>query len=223
MRVIVAEVVCKLEKAFPPSFFDCQVHLLVHLMDEIVIVGLVHCRWMYWLERYMAILKGYVYNRAGVEGSMATGHLATENMFYYSNILATIDPSCPHVWMEEREEEEDRLTSTIKTRMLLPTKLIQLTTFMFNNSNVMEEWRNFYENAKSMSGRSRIFPTFHKFMKEKLAEADQLLAQGESISCFPEVIDDVLTIVHGPLRVVTTCSTMWTQGKHFRYLFFLFH
>jgi hypothetical protein len=44
MRVIVAEVVCKLEKAFPPSFFDCQVHLLVHLVDEIAIAGLVHCR-----------------------------------------------------------------------------------------------------------------------------------------------------------------------------------
>ncbi len=90
---------------------------------------------------------------------------------------------------------------------------------MLNNSNVMEEWRNFYENAKSMSGRSRIFPTFHKYMKEKLAEVDQLLAQGESISCFPEITDDVRT----PLRVVTTRSAMWTQGRHFRYLFFLFH
>jgi len=125
--------------------------------------------------------------------------------------------------MEEREEEEDRLTGAIKTRMLLPTELIQLTTFMLNNSNVMEEWRNFCENAKSMCGRSRIFPTFHKYMKEKLAEVDQLLAQGESISYFPEVTDDVCTIVHGPLRVLTTRSAMWTQGKHFRYLFFLFH
>ncbi len=47
MRVIAAEVVCKLEKTFPPSFFDCQVHLLVHLVDEIIIAGLVHCQWMY--------------------------------------------------------------------------------------------------------------------------------------------------------------------------------
>jgi hypothetical protein len=150
MRVIAAEVVCKLEKLFPPSFFDCQVHLLVHLVDEIVIVGPVHCQWMYWLEKYMAILKGYVRNHARVEGSMGTGHLVAKSMFYYTNILAIIDPSCPHVWMEEREEEEDRLTSAIKTRMLLPTELIQLTTFMLNNSNVMEEWRNFYENAKSV-------------------------------------------------------------------------
>ncbi len=143
-------------------------------------------------------------------------------MFYCTNILATIDPSCPHVWMEEREEEEDRLTGAIQTRMLLPTELIQLTTFMLNNSKVMEEWRNFYENAKSMSARSRIFPTFHKYMKEKLAEVDQLLAQGESISCFPEIIDDVRTIVHGPLKVVTTCSAMWTQGTISGIYFFYF-
>ncbi len=154
---------------------------------------------------------------------MATRHLVAESMFYYNNILATIDPSCPHVWMEEREEEEDRLIGAIKTHMLLPTDLIQLTTFMLNNNNVMEEWRNFYENAKSMSGRSRIFPTFHKYMKEKLVEVDHLLAQGENISCFLEVTDDVHTIVHGPLRVVTTHSTMWTQGRHFRYFFLKFH
>ncbi len=196
MRVIAAEVVCKLEKAFLPSFFDCQVHLLVHLVDEIAIVGPVHCRWMYWLERYMAVLKGYVRNHARVEGSMAIGHLAAKNMFYCTNILATTYPSCSHVWMEEREEEEDRLTGAIKTCMLLPTELIQLTTFMLNNSNVMEEWR--------------IFPTFHKYMKEKLAKVDQLLAQGENISCFPEITYDVRTIVHGPLRVVTTRSAMWT-------------
>jgi hypothetical protein len=97
MRVIATKVVCKLEKAFPPSFFDCQVHLLVHLVDDISIAGLVHCRWMYWLEKYMAILKGYVRNHARVEGSMATRHLVAESMFYCTNILATIDLSCPHV------------------------------------------------------------------------------------------------------------------------------
>jgi hypothetical protein len=211
MKVIVAKVLYKLERVFPPSLFDCQVHLLVHLVDEVAIVGPVHCRWMYWLERYMAVLKGYVCNRARVERSMATRHLATESMFYYSNILATIDPSCSHEWMEDREEEEDSLTSAIKTRLLLPTELIQLTTFMLNNSNVMEEWRNFYENAKNMSGRSRSFPIFHNFMKENLAHVDKLLAQENGISYFPEVTNDVCAIVHGPLRIVTTRSAMWIK------------
>ncbi len=56
MKILAAEVVCKLEKALPPSFFDCQVHLLVHLVEEVAIAGPVHCRWMYWLEQYMSVL-----------------------------------------------------------------------------------------------------------------------------------------------------------------------
>ncbi len=75
----------------------------------------------------MAVLKGYVRNHARMEGSMTTGHLAAESMFYCTNILATIDPSCPHVWMEEREEEEDHLTGAIQTRMLF--------TYRVNSAN----------------------------------------------------------------------------------------
>ncbi|CAM6103867.1 unnamed protein product [Calypogeia fissa] len=216
MRILAAEVVCKLEKALPPSFFDCQVHLLVHLVDEVAICGLVHCRWMYWLERYMAELKSYVRNRARVEGSMATGYLALESAFYCSNILATIDRTCSHTWMEERPVEEDRLTRATKTRMLEPMELTQLTTFMLSNSTIMEEWRDFYEEAKRTSQRPRIFPKYHVYMKEKLVEVDEMEARGESVSHFPSITDDVRTIVHGPLRVVTTRTAMWTQGQHFR-------
>jgi hypothetical protein len=145
-------------------------------------------------------------------------------MFYCSNILATIDPSCSHVWMKDTKEEEDHLTSAIKTRLLLPTKLILLlNTFMLNKSNVMEEWRNFYESAKIVSGRSKIFPTFYNYVRKKLAEVDKLLAKKKRLSCFPKVTNDVCAIVHGPLRVVTTRSAMWTQGRHFRYFVILFH
>ena len=94
---------------------------------------------MYWLELYIAVLKGYIRNCARVVGSMASGYLAAESMFYCSNILATIDPSCPRVWMEEREVEEDRLTGATKTRLLSPMEFTQLTTFILNNSIVMEE------------------------------------------------------------------------------------
>lgn len=106
-EILAAEVVCKLEKALPPSFFDCQVHLLVHIVDEVAIAGPVHCRWMYWLERYMSVLKSYVQNCARVEGSIATGYLAAESMFYCNNILSTIDPNCPRGWKEEDDGEED--------------------------------------------------------------------------------------------------------------------
>ncbi|KAH0776637.1 hypothetical protein KY290_008048 [Solanum tuberosum] len=43
---------CKLEKIFPPSFFDVMVHLPVHLAIEAKIAEPIHYRWMYPVERW---------------------------------------------------------------------------------------------------------------------------------------------------------------------------
>ena len=51
------------EKELPMSFMDLQVHLLIHLVDEVELVGMVYCRWMFFLERYMNKLKGFVLQR----------------------------------------------------------------------------------------------------------------------------------------------------------------
>ena len=43
--------ICKLEKIFPPSFFDSMEHLLIHLPYEARVGGPVQFRWMYPYER----------------------------------------------------------------------------------------------------------------------------------------------------------------------------
>lgn len=48
------------EKELPTSFMDLQVHLLIHLVDVVELVVVVSCRWMFFLERYMKKLKGFV-------------------------------------------------------------------------------------------------------------------------------------------------------------------
>lgn len=47
----IAETLCMLERFFPPSFFDIMVHLPVHLVQEVLIGGPVHLRWMFPFER----------------------------------------------------------------------------------------------------------------------------------------------------------------------------
>jgi len=42
--------VCRMEKLFPPSFFNIVVHLIVHLTKEEKLGGLVLYRWMYPIE-----------------------------------------------------------------------------------------------------------------------------------------------------------------------------
>jgi hypothetical protein len=44
-------ILCKLEKIFPPSFFDVMIHLAVHLPREVELASLVQFRCMYSIER----------------------------------------------------------------------------------------------------------------------------------------------------------------------------
>ncbi|GAB2290376.1 hypothetical protein Dimus_038100 [Dionaea muscipula] len=47
----IPEILCKLEKIFPPSFFDSMEHLVIHLPYEARVGGPVQYRWMYGFER----------------------------------------------------------------------------------------------------------------------------------------------------------------------------
>ncbi|MCO5596662.1 hypothetical protein L7F22_050730 [Adiantum nelumboides] len=76
------ELLCLMEKELPTSFFDIQVHVLIHLVDEIKIAGVVRTRWMFWVERFLGVLKGLVRQRARPEGSMsAEGWVLGECMY----------------------------------------------------------------------------------------------------------------------------------------------
>ena len=44
-------ILCKLERFFPPGFFDVMVHLAVHLSREAILEDLVQYQWMYQIER----------------------------------------------------------------------------------------------------------------------------------------------------------------------------
>ncbi|XP_039140530.1 uncharacterized protein LOC120277753 [Dioscorea cayenensis subsp. rotundata] len=78
---------CKLEKIFPPSFFDIMVHLTIHLVSEAKVAGPVQFRWMYPIERYLRRLKSYVRNKARPEGSIAEAYIVQECMHFCSRYL----------------------------------------------------------------------------------------------------------------------------------------
>ncbi|XP_060216343.1 uncharacterized protein LOC132643838 [Lycium barbarum] len=53
MKAEIIDIVCDLEKIFPPTFFDIMIHLPIHLVDKIKLGGPVHLRWMYPNESNM--------------------------------------------------------------------------------------------------------------------------------------------------------------------------
>ncbi|XP_024023057.1 uncharacterized protein LOC112092090 [Morus notabilis] len=82
---------CKLERIFPPAFFDVMIHLAYHLPEEAKLAGPVHTRWMYPFERTLGKLKKYVRNKARPEGSIAEGYTISEVLTYCSMYMRDIE------------------------------------------------------------------------------------------------------------------------------------
>ncbi|KAJ9539330.1 hypothetical protein OSB04_032063 [Centaurea solstitialis] len=84
LRTSVIQTICKLEKIFPPGFFDSMEHLVIHLAEEAIIGGPVQYRWMYLYERKLGSLKRTIRNKARVEGSIVESYLVNELSTYCS-------------------------------------------------------------------------------------------------------------------------------------------
>jgi hypothetical protein len=78
-------ILCKMEKNFPPGFFNPRQHLLILLPYEAKVGGPIQYRWMYHIERALRYLKPMVGNRARVEGSIAEAFILKE-VAYFSSV-----------------------------------------------------------------------------------------------------------------------------------------
>jgi hypothetical protein len=78
LRAYMIETMCMLEMCFPPPFFDMQQHLMIHLVDLILTLGLLYLHSIFLYERYLAVLKSYVWNHAHQEGSIMEGYTTEE-------------------------------------------------------------------------------------------------------------------------------------------------
>ena len=80
----IIETICKLEKVFPPGFFDFVGHLLIHLTREAILGGPVQYLWMYSYERKLGLLKRSVRNNASVDGFIVESYRVNELATYCS-------------------------------------------------------------------------------------------------------------------------------------------
>jgi hypothetical protein len=77
LKAYMIETMCMLEMCFPP-FFDMQEYLMIHLMDQILTLGSLYLHSMFPYERFLAVLKAYVQNRAHPEGYIMKGYTTEE-------------------------------------------------------------------------------------------------------------------------------------------------
>jgi hypothetical protein len=82
----------QLEMCFPPSFFDTMEHYMIHLADQIFVLGHSYMHYMYPYEHHMVVMKGYVRNRAHPEGSMIEGYTTEEVIECYAGYIKDENP-----------------------------------------------------------------------------------------------------------------------------------
>ncbi|KAK1679436.1 hypothetical protein QYE76_040284 [Lolium multiflorum] len=92
LQADVVECLVSFELLFPPSFFNIMTHLLVHLVEEIRILGPVFLHNMFPFERFMGVLKKYVHNRARPEGSISKGYGTEEVIEFCVDFLPDHKP-----------------------------------------------------------------------------------------------------------------------------------
>ncbi|GLU09652.1 hypothetical protein SLE2022_265000 [Rubroshorea leprosula] len=83
----IVEIICKLERIFPPSFFDSMEHLAIHLPYEARVGGPVQFRWMYPFERLMHCLKLTVKNKQRPEAFICESYIMSEITNFISHYL----------------------------------------------------------------------------------------------------------------------------------------
>lgn len=94
---------CVLEKEFPPTFLNVMAHLPIHLVEQLLICGPVHCRWMYPIERYMKTLKDYVRTYAHPEGSIAEGYRLEDTLGFCTEYMKRHTATTHRVWDPNEE------------------------------------------------------------------------------------------------------------------------
>ncbi|XP_020239246.1 uncharacterized protein LOC109818226 [Cajanus cajan] len=95
----------QLEMYFPPAFFDIMIHLIVHLVREIRLCGPVYLLWMFPVECYMKILKGYSKNPYRPEASIVERYIAEEAIEFCLYYMSKAKPvGIPKSLHEDRYE-----------------------------------------------------------------------------------------------------------------------
>ena len=142
-------ILCKLERIFPPSFFDIMVHLLIHLPYEAKIVGPPQYRWMFPFERKMGTLKGYVKNKARPEGCIAESFIDKECLNFCSMYLNDVDTLFNKVEHNNEMMDSDgeisifsckgRPLGSPKAHGLSENELEKIHTYILNNCDEIKE------------------------------------------------------------------------------------
>lgn len=183
-----AELACYMEMNLPPSFFDIQPHHVVHLPAELLMAGPVRPRWMYFVERYLHVLKGWVRQMARPESCIAEGYITHEAMKFAAEYCTGLDPKWSAFWsdVDDVKFKGEDLPSAHTEKVMPSVVYEQAHKFVLTNHSAMATWMEKYDLARS---ETPSIPPYRDWVRGAVVHA---LHGGERIS------QEVLDITAGP-------------------------
>ncbi|XP_050216221.1 uncharacterized protein LOC126667294 [Mercurialis annua] len=227
MRLEIPKILCKLERIFPPSFFDSMEHLPVHLPYEAMMAGPVQYRWMYPFERYLRKLKKKVSNKGRVEGSISSGYLNEETAKFAAYYFSEGDPMIPErpqrneVYDIEVDDDVDRLSifkphgqsvGACRKRYLEDSEIVAARTYVLLNCSEIENYREVFEGELRRENPEITISQIEAKFESQFAYWFQQYVQDPTVCTNPFI----LSLAKGPLRSVRTFKGYRVNGFKFQ-------
>ncbi|XP_004292005.1 PREDICTED: uncharacterized protein LOC101313768 [Fragaria vesca subsp. vesca] len=186
MKEEIVYILCKIERIFPPAFFDIMIHLMIHLPEQVLLSGPIHDTWMFPIERQLGGYKKYVRNRSNPEGSIAETYLAHECVTYCNSyifnkddIVANDATNAPQFNLSVVLELVKPFRNIPYTERLTDAELIEAHWYVLQNCAEVNEYREYhldhitdaYPN-KHEETHKKEFPNY--FLEWKLRQAQGL-------------------------------------------------
>ena len=106
---LVPELLCKLEKIFPPGFFTPMLHLIVHLANEALLGGPVQFRWQFCIEREFKYIRLKCGNKNKIEACIAEAtilqEIANATTAYYADEVPSMHNQVPRYNVDEPKRD----------------------------------------------------------------------------------------------------------------------
>ncbi|GJX62489.1 hypothetical protein Tco_0295389 [Tanacetum coccineum] len=198
-------ILCKLEKIFPPGFFDSMEHLPIHLAYEARVGGPVQYRWMYPFERFFGKLKKKVTNKAKVESSIANAYLIEETSMFCSHYFEPhVKTKMNRVPRNDDGGDEKLYEGTISIFKCSGRVSVQAKKIRLDDQEIfIEEIKTIELNLTDVQVDTRLERKFANWFNDYARDSGNVDSQ---------IIKDVAS---GPLRSVVTYPVYFVNGYKF--------
>ena len=131
---MVPVLLCKLEKIFPPGFFNPMQYMILHLPYEAWMGGPAQDRWCYSIERCQKVLRTKCKNKCKIEASISEAYILEEvsnfTSKYYADNLPSVHNPPPRYNARENESNLSLFQVQLGSASGVTIKTLQL-----------QEWR----------------------------------------------------------------------------------